>query len=127
MPEFMEFSEEQMDKHAANVKAFEQFLENLPDDVSLFDLDNFEVIMYCRLRSIMTLEQLHQRAHILIQKAEAMLHTEGVFTDEHGNPINPILRENFESLDDLNEMMGQLRTNISDDDLTALLSEGEEE
>ena len=127
MPEYQEIPEEDMSKFEANVERFEKFLAELPNDVTLYDLDNFEVILYCRLRSILTQDQLHQRAHMLITKAEHLLHTPGVFTDEVGGEVTPILVENFEDAQDLQNALHQLTAGLSEDDLTALLDQGEEE
>lgn len=124
MPEFNTEEREPADF----VRSFEEFLRNAPDDLSLQDIDNMQVVLLCRLRSLMTVDQLHAREHLLIQKAENALRTPGAFVDDEGNPAQPLVVENFQGdAEDYRAMLSQVGEDVSDDELEALLNEGEEE
>lgn len=126
MPEFSEEFSPQEAEAAELVDEFEKFLDARPQ-ITLNDLDNIETVIYIRLRSLLTVDQLHHRAHALIQGAEALLRTPGALTDvDTGEPVEPTLVENFPG--GAAEVIAMAQgMDLSDDDIEAFLSQYDEE
>ena len=113
-----------MPEERDNVEQFEDLLNRLSETgLNVGDLDTMSVVIMIRLRSAFTIEQLHVRAHTLIEQCEDWCTTPGALHDEKGNPSTPVLVENFESKEELFDMLKQTRDEITDDDLSALLDE----
>jgi hypothetical protein len=105
------------------VERFEDFL-NKQDTLTLNDLDNMEMVIYVRLRSLLTVEQLHHRAHSIIQAAEELLHTPGALQDtDTGEVTKPLLVENFPGGVQEVLAMTQDMNNVSDDEIAAFLTQ----
>lgn len=95
MPEFSDYEFADVPEIPDVITKFEEFLNGF-DNLTTRDVDNIEIVIYCRLRALLTADQLHQRAHILIAQAEHALHMPGAFTDpDTGEEVQPILVENF--------------------------------
>lgn len=130
MPEFSEEFEINDSENGDIVDLFEQFLDSQPK-ITITDLDNIEMVIFIRLRSLLTVDQLHHRAHAIIQGAEALLRTPGALTDQDtGEPVEPTLVENFPG--GAQEVIAMAAgMDISDEDIEEFLSqyenEGEEE
>lgn len=101
---------------------FETFLNGL-QGLTVADLDNIEIIMHIRLRSLLTVDQLHQRAHHLISLAEHTLQQPGSLRDaETGEPVSPILVENFPG--GPQEVIDMIQSgHVQDNDITAFLEQ----
>ena len=125
MPAFDELSPDER-RTDSFVREFETWLESHPE-ITLADVDNIETVIYARLRAVFTLEEMHQRAHIIIMNAEQMLHTPGVFRDpDTDEVVEPLLVENFKGdRAEYNDMMASYSRGIDDKDIASLLGEEE--
>ncbi len=111
------------------VRMFEDFLNasaSLDPGLTVQDLDTMQIVIMIRLRSVFTVEDLHQRAHELITQAETWLQEPGALRGEDGESVEAVLVENFGDRVDLLKMMSESTKAISDADLSALLDEEEE-
>ncbi len=113
------------------VSTYEDWLNKLAvteEGLTVGDFDNMFQVIYHRMRSIYTTEQMHVRLHGLMAQGEHMLATPGFLEDEDGNPTAPILRENFKDTPDeeYHKMLSQQYTEVSDEDIEALLEQEQE-
>jgi hypothetical protein len=107
-----------------HVFTFETFLNEAAagdPGLNVHDLDTMQIVIMIRLRSVLTVEQLHQRAHVLITQAEEWLSEPGALRGEDGEPADPVLVEKFSDRDDLLEMMSDSTKEITDEEINELL------
>jgi len=92
------------------------------------DFDNMFQVLYLRVRSIFTVEQLHTRLHALMAQGEHMMSQPGFLEDDEGNTVAPILRENFADVpdEDYHKMLADQYTEVSDKEIEALLDQEQE-
>lgn len=110
---------------------FEDWLNVRSEDgigVRVADLDLMEAIILIRLRSIFTIEQMHERAHAMIVYAEAILDAPEGLIDGDGNPHPGMKVENFEGTQE--ELISMLNENalqeITDEEISGFFeAEGE--
>ncbi len=129
MPENYEF--ETTDNVPEVVVAFEDWLNRLAlteNGLTVGDFDNMFQVMYFRMRSVYKVEHMHARLHMLMAQGEHMLKTPGFLEDDNGNPAVAILRENFEDTPDADyhKMLKDQYTEVTDEDINALLQQEEE-
>ncbi len=108
------------------VPALEEWLNNLAISergLTVGDFDSMFQVLYFRMRSVYTVEQMHTRLHGLMAQGEHMLATPGFLVDDEGKETNPILRENFKDTpdEDYHKMLADQYTEVSDEDIEALL------
>jgi hypothetical protein len=126
MPEIIEYESEKPDA----TELFEEFLNSQPS-LTIRDMDNIQAVIYIRLRSLLTVDELHRRAHWILLNAEHTMHQPGALTDpETGEAVPPVLVENFEGgAQEVMEMFAQHQiTDEGIDDFFSMIDlEGEEE
>ena len=125
MPEEFQFEESDIPEV---VPALEEWLNNLAVSergLTVGDFDSMFQVLYFRMRSVYTTEQMHVRLHGLMAQGEHMLSTPGFLEDEDGAPTAPILRENFADTtdEDYHKMLADQYTEVSDEDINALLDQ----
>jgi hypothetical protein len=111
---------------------FQQLLDDQVDNsagLTVGMIDHMEVVLYCRLRSLFSPQQLHGRAHMIIVEGEQLLMTPGAVLDPETNqPIQPILVENWQGTrEEYANMLESSTTQLTDDDIEAFFASGEEE
>ncbi len=109
-----------------HVRVFETFLNaSAAGDPGLTvqDLDTMIIVLTIRLRSVFTADELHTRLHFLITQGEEWLAEPGALRDDHDQPVDAVLVENFEDREDLLEMMKESTQEITQGDLNSLLNE----
>lgn len=110
------------------VSDFEDWLNDradLPEGITVSNFDDLSMVIYFRLRSLFTVEDMHTRMHIMMTQGETLLHTPGMLTDADGKSVMPVLRENFADLNDAEyqKLLEQTSREVTDDDLAELFGE----
>lgn len=123
MPEEYEFEKTEVPNV---VRPFEDWLNGLStsdEGLTVGEFDAMFQVLYFRLRSIYTVEQMHVRLHALMAQGEHMLHEPGFLFNEDGDPSTPILRENFADTPDevYHKMLADQFNEATDEELEELL------